>query len=238
LIECKVYDIHMGIHSFVSGGENVALIAIQILGISVLAGLVGAVLGLGGGIIVTPALTLLFGVDIKHAIGASIISVIATSSGSAIAYIRDRIAGQLVHLVRRRASSEAFEGGHFPNFCTVSGYCFEGGTPAPVVCNVFADCPPRIHAGCSFRLQGADSAYSGRAYTFAFSAAGSACALCTRHRQAAAPGGAPTGVEWRGRHGAREAAPALRGPKGFGVGPAGRAQAVRCCPKFHPAALQ
>lgn len=68
-----------------------ALIAIQILGISVLAGLVGSVLGLGGGIIVTPALTLLFGVDIKHAIGASIISVIATSSGSAIAYIRDRI---------------------------------------------------------------------------------------------------------------------------------------------------
>jgi len=30
----------------------------------------------------------------------------------------------------------------------------------------------------------------------------------------------------------------LCGPKGFGVGPAGRAQAVRCCPKFHPAALQ
>jgi len=144
----------MGIHSFVSGGENVALIAIQILGISVLAGLVGAVLGLGGGIIVTPALTLLFGVDIKHAIGASIISVIATSSGSAIAYIRDRIAGQLVHLVRRRASSEAFEGGHFPNFCTVSGYCFEGVTPAPVVCRLFADCPPRIHAGCDFRFKG------------------------------------------------------------------------------------
>lgn len=65
--------------------------AIEILFISVLAGIVGSVLGLGGGIIVTPALTLLFGVDIKTAIGASIISVIATSSGSAIAYIRDRI---------------------------------------------------------------------------------------------------------------------------------------------------
>ncbi|MBH0344787.1 sulfite exporter TauE/SafE family protein [Paenibacillus larvae] len=65
--------------------------ALEILLISVLAGVVGSVLGLGGGIIVTPALTLLFGVDIKHAIGASIISVIATSSGSAIAYIRDQI---------------------------------------------------------------------------------------------------------------------------------------------------
>lgn len=59
--------------------------------IAILAGIVGSVLGLGGGIIVTPALTLLFGVDINHAIGASIISVIATSSGSAVAYIRDRI---------------------------------------------------------------------------------------------------------------------------------------------------
>ncbi|AQR76964.1 sulfite exporter TauE/SafE family protein [Paenibacillus larvae] len=65
--------------------------ALEILLISVLVGVVGSVLGLGGGIIVTPALTLLFGVDIKHAIGASIISVIATSSGSAIAYIRDQI---------------------------------------------------------------------------------------------------------------------------------------------------
>ena len=67
-----------------------------------------------------------------------------------------RIAGQPAHLVLRRASSEAFEGGHFPNFCTVSGYCFEGVTPAPVVCNVFAGCPPRIHARCSFRLQGVE----------------------------------------------------------------------------------
>lgn len=65
--------------------------SLEILLISILAGVVGSVLGLGGGIIVTPALTLLFGVSIEHAIGASIISVIATSSGSAIAYIRDRI---------------------------------------------------------------------------------------------------------------------------------------------------
>lgn len=64
---------------------------IEIFMIAILAGIVGSILGLGGGIIVTPALTLLFGVDINHAIGASIISVIATSSGSAVAYIRDRI---------------------------------------------------------------------------------------------------------------------------------------------------
>ncbi|MFD0717218.1 sulfite exporter TauE/SafE family protein [Paenibacillus sp. GCM10027626] len=68
-----------------------AITALEILLISVVAGITGSILGLGGGIVVTPALTLLFGVDIKHAIGASIISVIATSSGAAIAYIRDRI---------------------------------------------------------------------------------------------------------------------------------------------------
>ncbi|SEP36605.1 sulfite exporter TauE/SafE family protein [Propionispora vibrioides] len=64
---------------------------LQILLFSVFAGMLGAVLGLGGGIIVTPVLTLLFGIDIQIAIGASLISVIATSSGAAIAYIRDKI---------------------------------------------------------------------------------------------------------------------------------------------------
>lgn len=67
------------------------IVAIKILLISISAGVLGSILGLGGGIIVTPALTLLFGVDIQHAIGASLISVIATSSGAAIAYIRDGI---------------------------------------------------------------------------------------------------------------------------------------------------
>lgn len=60
--------------------------------ISVLAGLLGSLLGLGGGIIVIPALTLLLHVDIRYAIGASIISVIATSSGAAAAYVREHLA--------------------------------------------------------------------------------------------------------------------------------------------------
>jgi uncharacterized membrane protein YfcA len=59
--------------------------------ISVLAGLIGSLVGIGGGILVVPVLTLLFGVPIQYAIGASIVSVIATSSGSASAYVRDRI---------------------------------------------------------------------------------------------------------------------------------------------------
>ncbi len=45
--------------------------------------------GLGGGVVVTPALTLLMGVDLRYAIGASLVSVIATSSGAAAAYVRE-----------------------------------------------------------------------------------------------------------------------------------------------------
>jgi uncharacterized membrane protein YfcA len=58
--------------------------------ISIVAGFVGAMSGMGGGVILVPALTLL-GLDIKHAIAISIVSVIATSSGSAAAYTRDHI---------------------------------------------------------------------------------------------------------------------------------------------------
>ena len=60
-----------------------------VLGVCVAAGFVGALTGLGGGVIVTPVLTLLLGVDIRYAIGASLVSVIATSSGAAAAYVRD-----------------------------------------------------------------------------------------------------------------------------------------------------
>ncbi len=60
-----------------------------VLGISMAAGYLGALTGLGGGVIVTPALTLLLGVDIRYAIGASLVSVIATSSGAAAAYVRE-----------------------------------------------------------------------------------------------------------------------------------------------------
>lgn len=59
---------------------------------SLVAGFLGALLGLGGGIIIVPVLTLLLGVDIRLAIGASIVSVIATSSGAAVAYVRDGLA--------------------------------------------------------------------------------------------------------------------------------------------------
>src|SRR5690349_19850037 len=56
---------------------------------SVAAGFIGSLTGLGGGVIVTPVLTLFLGVDIRYAIGATLVSVIATSSGAAAAYVRE-----------------------------------------------------------------------------------------------------------------------------------------------------
>ncbi|MCC6579714.1 MAG: sulfite exporter TauE/SafE family protein [Phycisphaeraceae bacterium] len=62
-----------------------------VFAISIAAGVFGSILGLGGGIIVVPALSLWLGVDIRYAIGASIVSVIATSSGAGAAYIKDHM---------------------------------------------------------------------------------------------------------------------------------------------------
>jgi uncharacterized membrane protein YfcA len=56
---------------------------------STLAGLVGALTGLGGGVVLVPMLVLLFHVNLHYAVGASLISVIATSSGASAAYVRE-----------------------------------------------------------------------------------------------------------------------------------------------------
>lgn len=65
---------------------------------SFFAGLLGALIGLGGGIIVTPLLVLVFGIDIRYAMGAALCSVIATSSGAAAAYLRDGISNMKIGL--------------------------------------------------------------------------------------------------------------------------------------------
>jgi uncharacterized membrane protein YfcA len=61
----------------------------SLLAVAALAGFLGSLTGLGGGVVITPALTLLFGIDIRYAIGASLVSAIATSSGAASAYVRE-----------------------------------------------------------------------------------------------------------------------------------------------------
>jgi uncharacterized membrane protein YfcA len=69
-----------------------------LFGTSVVAGGAGAILGLGGGILLIPILTLVFGVDLHYAMGASIVSVIATSSGAAAAYLRSSLSNLRIGL--------------------------------------------------------------------------------------------------------------------------------------------
>src|SRR5258706_3155355 len=65
--------------------EFTAVVAI----VSFVAGLLGSLTGLGGGVVLVPLLTIFFHVDLRYAIGASLVSVIATSSGSAAAYVEE-----------------------------------------------------------------------------------------------------------------------------------------------------
>lgn len=85
--------------------------------ISLGAGLLGSILGIGGGIIIVPALTLLFGIDIRYAIGASIVAVVATSSGAAAAYLRERITNNRVAMVLEIATTSGAISGAF-----IAGY--------------------------------------------------------------------------------------------------------------------
>ncbi|MCC7156209.1 MAG: sulfite exporter TauE/SafE family protein [Bryobacterales bacterium] len=78
---------------------------------SFLAGLLGSMTGLGGGVVLIPMLTLLFGVDIHYAIGASLVSVIATSSGAAAAYVREGFTNIRVGMFLEIATSLGAIGG-------------------------------------------------------------------------------------------------------------------------------
>src|ERR1700740_596173 len=72
------------------GGEMNNLEFTTLVGLgSFLAGFLGALTGLGGGVVLVPLLALVFKVDLRYAVGASLVSVIATSSGAAVAYLKD-----------------------------------------------------------------------------------------------------------------------------------------------------
>jgi len=73
--------------------------------VSLAAGVIGALGGVGGGILIIPALTVVFGVDIRHAVWASIVSVIATSSGAAAGYVRDRLTNMRVGMFLELATT-------------------------------------------------------------------------------------------------------------------------------------
>jgi uncharacterized membrane protein YfcA len=86
----------------------------SLLGItSFAAGLLGALTGLGGGVVLVPVLALMFGVDIRYAIGASLVSVIATSSGSAAAYVKEGYSNIRIGMLLEIATTIGALGGAF-----------------------------------------------------------------------------------------------------------------------------
>lgn len=82
-----------------------AIMALGILAASLLAGLVGSLFGLGGGIIIIPALTLVFGLPIKEVIGASLIGVIAASTGAATRYVSEGMVNVRLGMVLEPATT-------------------------------------------------------------------------------------------------------------------------------------
>jgi len=68
---------------------NTLEFSVVVCAVSAVAGFLGSLTGLGGGVVITPVLTLMLGVDLRYAIGATLVSVIATSSGAAAAYVRE-----------------------------------------------------------------------------------------------------------------------------------------------------
>jgi uncharacterized membrane protein YfcA len=84
-----------------------------VFGGSFLAGLLGSLTGLGGGMVIVPLLTIGFGVNLQYAIGASLISVIATSSGAAAAYVREGYTNIRIGMFLEVATTVGALGGAF-----------------------------------------------------------------------------------------------------------------------------
>jgi len=81
------------------------------------AGLIGALTGLGGGVVIVPLLAMVFAVDMRYAIGTALVSVIATSSGSAAAYVKEGYSNVRVGMFLEVATTLGAVGG-----AVVAGY--------------------------------------------------------------------------------------------------------------------
>lgn len=90
---------------------NVLEFILIVLGGSIGAGIIGSLSGLGGGIVVIPLLSIVLGVDLHYAIGAALVSVIATSSGSAAAYVKEGIANMRLGMFLEIATTLGAVGG-------------------------------------------------------------------------------------------------------------------------------
>lgn len=106
---------------------NVAAFSGVVFAVSVAAGFLGSLTGLGGGVVVTPVLTLLLGVDMRYAMGASLVSVIATSSGAAAAYVKEGFSNVRAGMLLEIATTAG----------AVAGAHLTSTVPVPVLAMVF-----------------------------------------------------------------------------------------------------
>src|SRR5919109_4670240 len=91
------------------------------------AGFLGSLTGMGGGVVLVPLLTLVFEVDIRYAIGASLVSVIATSSGAAAAYVKEGFSNIRIGMFLEIATT----------FGAVAGASVATGVPTSVIAVIF-----------------------------------------------------------------------------------------------------
>jgi uncharacterized membrane protein YfcA len=92
---------------------TILVFSVILFGAALIAGLLGSLTGLGGGVVLIPLLTIVFKVDIHYAIGTSLISVIATSSGAAAAYVKEGITNIRLGMFLELATTAGAIGGAF-----------------------------------------------------------------------------------------------------------------------------
>jgi uncharacterized membrane protein YfcA len=166
-----------GKHAALTGGIHFsALVPVLIFLASIVAGLLGSLVGLGGGVLIVPLLTLVFKLPVAFAIGASIISVIATSSGAAAAYVRDRITNMRVGMFLEIATTIGAICGAFlagmlaPNLLNITFGVILLLSAAPLVVELGEDAPRgvtndylanRLHLSSTYpdQQQGKEVAY-------------------------------------------------------------------------------
>jgi uncharacterized membrane protein YfcA len=106
---------------------NAVELSILFSAASLIAGFLGALTGLGGGVIIVPLLTLAFKIDIHYAIGASLVSVIATSSGAAASYVREGFSNIRIGMFLEIATTAG----------AIAGALLAGRTPTKAIAIIF-----------------------------------------------------------------------------------------------------
>lgn len=118
---------------------------------SLLAGVLGSLVGLGGGVLIVPLLTLAFGLPIRYAIGVSIVAVIATSSGAAAAYVRDHITNMRIGMFLELGTTAGAISGAFlagllaPQMLFVIFGMVLVVSIAPLILKLGEELPARVH---------------------------------------------------------------------------------------------